>query len=182
MGEETKGAKRKKKKKKKGRGAAVEDADANEDEEAAKRPVSQPPKTEEDMVEVVEGVGKLSFETEREYWWAQADHIQGLTQEAKVARAKKKQAEDIEVNNMRESFLVAEAMGVSGIEGANPYRPDSEPQAEERGESSQMAELIKFLEESIMQKESNLECPVCLEVIFIFQRYYFGNFLPTGGK
>ena len=66
---------------------------------------------------------------------------------------------------MRESFLLAEAMGVSGIEAANPYRPDSQPQTEERGESSQ---LVKFLEELIRQKESHLECPVCLEVMFIF--------------
>ena len=126
---------------------------------------SQQPETEEDTEEVVKVQGKLSFETEREYWWAQADHIQGLTQEASAARAQKKQVEDLEVKNMRESFLLAKAMGVRGIEAANPYRPDSQPQTEERGESSQM---VKFLEELIMQKESNLECPVCLEVTFIF--------------
>ena len=111
-----------------------------------------------------EEVGKLSFEVEREYWWAQAGHIQGLTQEASVARAQKKQAEDIEVKNMRESFLLAEAMGVSGIEGANPYLLEPE----EKGETSQTVQLAKFLEESIKKKESNLECPVCLEVAFIF--------------
>ena len=108
-------------------------------------------------------MGKLSFEAEREYWWAQAGHIQELTQEASIARAQKEEAEKIEVKNMRESFLLAEAMGVSGIEEANPYRP-----AEQRGDSSQTVQLARFLEESIRKKESNLECPVCLEVTFIF--------------
>ena len=61
---------------------------------------------------------------------------------------------------MREAFQVAEAMGVSGIEGANPDRPP-----EERDDSSQKLQLqTKFLEESIRKKESDLECPVCLEV------------------
>merc|ERR550517_2442344 len=51
-------------------------------------------------------------------------------------------------------------MGVEGVEGANPYRQS----AEEKPESSQTVQLAKFLEESIRKKESNLECPVCLEV------------------
>ena len=95
---------------------------------------------------------KLSFEVEREYWWAQAGHIQELTQEASVAREQKKQAEDIEVKNMKESFLLADAMGVSIPEGANPYcHPE-----EERGEYSQTVQLAHFLEESIKKKEKTL--------------------------
>ena len=162
--------KKKKKGKKKGRCSTVEvgGADAGKEEtDETERPGSSfsQPETEE----CKEEVGKLSYEVEKEYWWAQADHIQGLTQEASVARAQKKEAEDIEVKNMRESFLLAEAMGVEGVEGANPYRQLA---AEQRGESSQTVQLAKFLEESIKKKESNLECPVCLEVTFILPLHF----------
>ena len=112
---------------------------------------------EEGKEEVVKP--RFEYGDEQELWWAQAGHISQLTQEASVARARKEQAEDIEVKNMRESFLLAEAMGVSGIEGANPYRPPDSPQT---------GQLAKFLEESIRKKESNLECPVCFEVTLIF--------------
>ena len=118
-----------------------------------------PDQTSEDTEE---GVVKPSFEyeDERALWRAQEGHIRQLTQEARQARAQKEQAEKIEVRNMREAFQVAEAMGVSGIEGANPDRPP-----EERDDSSQKLQLqTKFLEESIRKKESDLECPVCLEV------------------
>ena len=114
-----------------------------------------PDQTSEDTEE---GVVKPSFEyeDERALWRAQEGHIRQLTQEAGQARAQKKQAEKIEMRNMREAFQVAEAMGVSGIEGANPDRPP---------DSSQKLQLqTKFLEESIRKKESDLECPVCLEV------------------
>ena len=162
-----KGGTKKKKKRNKNKGRCFEaggGADVGEeDTEETLRPWSSCSNTTEPE-EVKEEVGKLSYEVEREYWWAQAGHIQGLTQEASVARAQKKQAEDIEVKNMRESFLVAEAMGVSGIEEANPYR--AEP--EQRGGSSQAVQLAKVLEELIKKKESNLECPVCLEVAYIF--------------
>ena len=161
------GTKKKKKKRNKNKGRCVEaggGADVGEeDTEETLRPLNSCSNTREPE-EVKEEVGKLSYEVEREYLWAQAGHIQGLTQEASVARAQKKQAEDIEVKNMRESFLVAEAMGVSGIEEANPYR--AEP--EERGGSFQAVQLAKVLEELIKKKESNLECPVCLEVAYIF--------------
>ena len=155
------GTKKKKKMKAKKRGMClfeVDGADAG-DKERPLSSCSQPVAPEE----CKEEVGKLSFEVEKEYWWAQADHIQGLTQEASVARAQKKQAEDIEVKNMRESFLLAVAMGVSIPEEANPYLP-----AEQSDGSSQTVQLAKFLEELIKTKESNLECPVCLEVEFIF--------------
>ena len=155
--------------------AGAESDVGEEGTEETERPLSscsQPTETKEGKKEEV---GKLSFEAEREYWWAQAGHIQELTQEASVARAQKKQAENIEVKNMKESYLLAEAMGVRGIEGANPYRP-----AAERGESSQTVLMAKFLEESIKKKESNLECPVCLEVISTqFRRF---DLLSIGGK
>ena len=158
--------KKKKKGKKKGRCSTVEvgGADAGKEEtDETERPGSSfsQPETEE----CKEEVGKLSYEVEKEYWWAQADHIQGLTQEASVARAQKKEAEDIEVKNMRESFLLAEAMGVEGVEEANPYRHA----AEQSGGSYQ---TVQLLEELIKKKESNLECPVCLEVEFISPRQY----------
>ena len=164
-GEETAGGTKKKKKKgkKKERGSTVEvgGADAGkeetEDTERLLNSCSQPTETQEGK----DGEGKLSYEAKREYWWAQADHIHGLTQEASVARAQKKQAEDIEVKNMRESWLLVEAMGVEGVEAANPYRQHA---AEQSVESSQTLQLAKFLEESIKKKESNLQCPVCLEV------------------
>ena len=133
----------------------------DEDTEETKRPLSSCSQATD--TDGKEEMGKLSFEVEREFWWAQAGHIQELTQEASVAREQKKQAEDIEVKNMRESFLLADAMGVSIPERANPYcHPE-----EERGESSQTVQLAHFLEESIKKKEKNLECPVCLEVTFI---------------
>jgi len=158
IGEEETKKKTKKKKKKKNTVEVVGGDDV--DEEETERPwssCSQATDTEQEKEEV----GKLSFEVEREYWWAQAGHIQGLTQAARVARAQKEQAEDIEVKNMRESFMLAEAMGVSIPEGANPYnRP-----AKEKGESSsETVQLAQFLEESIKKKEKHLECPVCLEV------------------
>ena len=159
----TKKKKTKKKSKKKGRCPSVEVGEASAGKEETEESFCSQA-TEKDKEEG----GKLSFEVEREYWWAQAGHIQELTQEASVARAQKKQAEDIEVKNMRESFLLAEAMGVEGVEGANPYRQP----AEERGGSSQTVQLPKFLEESIKKKESNLECPVCLEVAFIFPHHF----------
>ena len=164
--------KKKKKGKKKGRCSTVEvgngEADAGEEEtEESERPGSSFSQTNEPE-ECKEEASKLSYEVEKEYWWAQADHIQGLTQEASVARAQKKEAEDIEVKNMRESFLLAEAMGVEGVEEANPYRQ----LAEEKPESCQTVQLAKFLEESIKKKESNLECPVCLEVTFILPLHF----------
>ena len=65
---------------------------------------------------------------------------------------------------MRKSFLLAEAIGVEGVEEANPYRQ----LAEEKPESCQTVQLAKFLEESIKKKASNLECPVCFEVELLF--------------
>ena len=109
-----------------------------------------------------EVVPSFEYKDAQALWWAQAGHIRQLSQEASVARAQKEAAEEIEAKNKREAFLVAEAMGVSGIEGANPYRPP-----EERGESSQIVQLAKFLEESIRKKEADLECPVCFEVTLI---------------
>ena len=148
-------------------------------EQETERPGSSCSQTTETEQCKEEEVGKLSYEAKQEYWWAQAGHIQELTQEASVARAQKKQAEDIEAKNMRESFLLAEAMGVEGVEGANPYR---QPAAEQSGESSQTMQLAKFLKESIRKKESNLQCPVCLEVT-PFSRYDVCNLLSIiGGK
>ena len=63
---------------------------------------------------------------------------------------------------MRESFMLAEAMGVRIPEGANTYNCP----ANETVESSQTVQLAQFLEESIKKKEKHLECPVCLEAIF----------------
>ena len=59
-----------------------------------------------------------------------------------------------------------------GVEGANPYRQLA---AEQSGGSTQTAQLAKFLEESIKEKESNLECPVCLEVT----QFYIYEFLQS---
>ena len=129
-----------------------------------------PDQTSEDTEEGKEGAVKPSFEyeDERALWRAQEGHIRQLTQEARQARAQKEQAEKIEVRNMREAFQVAEAMGVSGIEGANPDRPP-----EERDDSSQKLQLqTKFLEESIRKKESDLECPVCLEVTLMIPFWF----------
>ena len=120
----------------------------------------------EHLEEGKEKVGKpsLEYEEKRAYWRAQEGQIRQLTQEARAARAQREQAEDIEMKNMKKSFLLAEAMGVSGVEDANlsqTYRP-----VQQRDESSQ--KLQKFLEEAIRKKESKLECPVCLEVTLIF--------------
>ena len=106
-----------------------------------------------------EVVPRFEYKDAQALWWAQAGHIRQPSQEASVARAQKEAAEEIEAKNKREAFLVAEAMGVSGIVDANPYRPP-----EERGESSQIVQLAEFLEDSIRKKESDLECPVCFEV------------------
>ena len=118
---------------------------------------------DEHLVQGKEQVGKpsLEYEEKRAYWRAQEGQIRQLTQEARAARAQREQAEDIEVKNMKEAFLLAEAMSVSGVEDANPYRP-----VQQRDESSQM--LQQFLEQEIRKKEANLECPVCLEVTLIF--------------
>ena len=118
---------------------------------------------DEHLVQGKEQVGKpsLEYEEKRAYWRAQAGKIRQLTEESSAARAQKEQAEDIEVKNMKEAFLLAEAMSVSGVEDANPYQP-----VQQRDESSQM--LQQFLEQEIRKKEANLECPVCLEVTLIF--------------
>ena len=121
---------------------------------------------DERLVQGKEQVGKpsLEYEEKQAYWRAQEGQIRQLTQEARAARAQREQAEDIEMKNMKKSFLLAEAMGVSGVEDANlsqTYRP-----VQQRDESSQM--LQKFLEDAIRKKESKLECPVCLEVTLIF--------------
>ena len=101
MGEaEAKGGTKKKKKKdkKKGRCTSVEVGGAgagDEDTSETERPwssCSQATDTEECQQEVK----KLSFEDEKELWWAQADHIRGLSHGVLAARAHKKKAEAIE--------------------------------------------------------------------------------------
>ena len=153
----TKKGDRKKKKKKGTVGVGGGDGDKDHQEltEAApERPwssCSQATDTEECQQEVK----KLSFEDEKELWWAQADHIRGLSHGVLAARAQKKKAEAIEKKRLDESFLLAEAMGMDNL----PERPKA-ARTEER--------FAQFLEESIKTKEKDLECPVCLEVAFMF--------------
>ena len=153
--EKTRTKKGDRKKKKKGTvGVVGGDCDKDETEEAPERPwssCSQATDTEECQQEVK----KLSFEDEKELWWAQADHIRGLSHGVLAARAQKKKAEAIEKKRLDESYLLAEAMGMDNL----PERPNA-ARTEER--------FAQFLEESIKTKEKDLECPVCLEVGFMF--------------
>ena len=103
-------------------------------------------------------VSEMSWEDEKKLLWAQANHIDLLTKEARAAGAQKKQAEEIEAKKNNEAFLLAQAMGAI---------PEGASSAEKKGGSSQEA-FAQFLLEEIKKKEKDLECPVCFEVTFIF--------------
>ena len=121
-------------------------------------------------------VSEMSWEDEKTLLWAQANHIDLLTKEARAAGAQKKQAEEIEAEKNNEAFLLARAMGAI---------PKGASSAEKKGGSSQEA-LAQFLLEEIKKKEKDLECPVCFEVTFIFpsqldgcRKYVFLQYFVT---
>ena len=160
--------KNKKKKKKKTGDSAVE-------QETETPPEN--PEAESSCSHQAEGGKKeMSWEDEKKLLWAQANHIDLLTKEARAAGAQKKQAEEIEAKKNNEAFLLAQAMGAI---------PEGASSAEKKGGSSQEA-FAQFLLEEIKKKEKDLECPVCFEVTFIFpsklagcRKYVFLQYFVT---
>ena len=113
----------------------------------------------EEETQAEEGDKKRGEDTCLEILWAQARHIDGLAnevvsleQEKKKIEGQKKQIEESLAKKRKEAFQLAEATGVSV-----PHNFEED--------FSQKDPLVLHLEESIKEKKSNLECPVCLEVI-----------------
>ena len=75
-----------------------------------------------------------------------------MEQEKKKIEGQKKQIEESLAKKRKEAFQLAEATGVSV-----PHNFEED--------FSQKDPFVRHLEESIKEKKSNLECPVCLEVI-----------------
>ena len=75
-----------------------------------------------------------------------------MEQEKKKIEGQRKQIEESLAKKRKEAFQLAEATGVSV-----PHNFEED--------FSQKDPLVRHLEESIKEKKSNLECPVCLEVI-----------------